>query len=487
MSATRLSAAVRPALPSASALHLARRFTSGIDEQVLRDIRAAGSAGAWFDQQLRPGRIPDPRGDAVLGWYPRLKDAPAVAWKNNTGGTYGSWEYGQDLVSCSLARQIVSRRQVKEVMVDFWSNLLHIPAGEDRSFPWRRAYDDVIRANALGSFRLLLRRAVVHPAMSGWLNNSSNTRRGINENLGRELLELYTVGRPAGYDEDDVQGSARLLTGFHVNVFQDFAASYVPDDHWVGRVEVLGFTHANSSKDGRAAVNAYLDHLARHPATAKRIARRLCVRFVADEPSSAIVAAVAKAYRTSDTSIPATLRALVKHPDFARSRRTKVRTPVEDVVCTARVLGMRPTGSGDQSFARQLLWMSQSMGQTPFGWPRPDGYPETSSTWTSPARILRTWDIHYSMAGGWWHPTELSVTSKASSLPTTWPRTLGELVEHQSRMLLGTTSTSRVRQAVATVLDRPESSSFASAGAVSDWAWTVIRSTVLNTPEGMLR
>ncbi|MET0952036.1 MAG: DUF1800 family protein [Aeromicrobium sp.] len=158
------------------------------------------SAGAWFDQQLRPGRVPDPRGDAVLGWYPRLKDAPAVAWKNNTGGTYGSWECGQDLVSCSLARQIVSRRQVKEVMVDFWSNLLHIPAGEDRSFPWRRAYDDVIRANALGS--------------------------------------------------------ARLLTGFHVNVFQDFAASYVPDDHWVGRVEVLGFTHANSSKDGRAAVNA---------------------------------------------------------------------------------------------------------------------------------------------------------------------------------------------------------------------------------------
>lgn len=487
MSTTRASAAVRPALLRTTDLHLARRFTFGINEQVLRDIRSAGSAQAWFDRQLRPSRITDSRGDAVLGWYPRLADAPDVAWRNNTGGTYGSWQYGEDLVTSTVARRIVSRRQVKEVMTDFWSNLLHIPAGEDRSFPWRRAYDDVIRANALGSFRLLLRRAVLHPAMSCWLNNSSNTKRGINENLGRELLELFTVGRPAGYDEDDVQDSARLLTGFRVNVFRDYAASYVPEDHWTGRVDILGFSHANSSPDGRTAVNAYLDHLARHPATANRIARRLCVRFVADEPSSAIVSAVAKAYRSSDTSIPATLRALVRHPDFARSRRTKVRTPVEDVVSTARVLEMRPTGSGEKSFARQLMWMSQGMGQTPFGWPRPDGFPETSSTWASPARILRTWDIHYAIAGRWWHPTDVFATSKASSLPTRWPRTLGELVEHQSRMLLGRTSTADVRAAVATVLDRKESSTYASAAAVSDWAWTVIRSTVLNTPEGMLR
>jgi hypothetical protein len=487
MSTTRASAAVKPALLRTSELHLARRFTFGINEQVLRDIRSAGSAHKWFEKQLRPSRIADSRGDAMLGWYPRLKDAPDVAWTKNTSGAYGSWQYGEDLVAYSLARRIVSRRQVQEVMADFWSNLLYIPAGEDRSFPWRRAYDDVIRANALGSFRMLLRRAVLHPAMSGWLNNSSNTRRGINENLGRELLELYTVGRPAGYGEDDVQDSARLLTGFHVNVFQDFAASYVPDDHWVGRVEILGFTHANASKDGRPAVNAYLDHLARHPATAQRIARRLCVRFVSDTPSSAIVSAVAKAYRSSDTNIPATLRALVKHPDFMRSRRTKVRTPAEDVVATARVLEIRPTGSGEKSFARQLMWMSQSMGQTPFGWPRPDGFPETSSTWASPARILRTWDIHYSIAGGWWHPTDVHVTSKASSLPTKWPLTLGQLVEHQSRMLLGMSSTADMRAAVATVLDRKESSTYASASAVSDWAWTVIRSTVLNAPEGMLR
>ena len=253
-------------------------------------------------------------------------------------------------------------------------------------------------------------------------------------------------------------------------------------------MRILGFSHANSSKDGRTAVNAYLDYLARHPATATRVARRLCVRFVSDTPSSSIVSAVAKAYRASDTDVKATLRALVRHPDFVAAKRKKVRTPIEDVVNAARVLGMRPTGGDEpQSFPLHLLWMAQGVGQSQFGWPRPDGFPETTAIWASPARVLRSWNNHYDLAGNWWRPADAFVPTKASQLPTAWPRTLAQLVEHQSRMLLGRTAPADLQAAVASAVNVPQSHSFASAAAVTDWTWTLIRAAVLNLPEGMLR
>ena len=488
MSTTRLSAAAAPATLSAMQQLVASRFTFGVDEDVVTDLRASGGWQQWFERQLAWRRLSDPRGAQVGSWFPLLADEPAVAWKRIEKQEKSAWDYGNELSSFTIAHKVVTRRQVHDVMADFWSNLLYIPAGEDRSFPWRPAFDAVVRRNALGRFRVLLREAVVHPAMSGWLNNSSNTKNGINENLGRELLELYTVGRPAGYDENDVKSSARILTGFKVRVFQDFAATYSPDDHYVGKVSVLDFTHDNAAPDGRPVVDAYLDHLARHPATARRLARRLCVRFVSDDPSDAIVKAGADASTQSDTDIPATLRALVRHPEFAASAGKKVRTPIEDVVGCARQLGMRPTGaSGDDALARQLVWMSSSVGQHQFEWPRPDGFPETSSTWTSPARVVRSWNIHYALAGNWWGSQEAAIAPRTDLLPTTWPLTVGQLVDHQSRMLLGREASPVLRTAVATMLNLPEGRVLKDAAAVSDWMWTLVRGTVLNSPEGMLR
>ena len=485
---TRASAAVTPVVLPSKWQHIGNRFSFGVNESLAANIRSAGSAEAWLRSQFNWGKITDTRSGAVISWYPRLKDTPSAAWARVKSDERSSWDYGFDFACYSMARKILSRRQVHEVMVDFWSNLLYIPMGEDRSFPWRYSYDTVIRSRALSTYRNLLRGTIVHPAMSGWLNNSSNTKSGINENLGRELLELYTVGRPSGYDEADVKNSARLLTGFSVRVFDDFAAFYSKANHYRGRVRILGFTHANSSSDGRPAVNAYLDYLARHPATAKRIARRLCVRFVSDTPSSSLVSAVAKTYLASDTDIRATLWTLVKHPEFVAAQRKKVRTPIEDVVNSARVLGMAPTGSSDaESFAQKVIWMCNNMGQNPYTWPRPDGFPETSSTWTSPARVLRSWDMHYNLAGNWWGSREVAIPARVDQLPTQWPCTLGQLVDHQSRMLLGRTASLQLRAAVASALNLPETYVVTSAAKVTEWGWVVIRGAVLNTPEGMLR
>jgi len=488
VSATRLSASASPAVLPAEHQHVASRFTFGVDEAVVADLKASGGWQHWFERQLAWTRIPDPDAVRTPSWFARLEDAPAVAWSRIVSGETSGWQYGNDFSTYTMARKVVSRRQVHEVMTDFWSNLLYIPAGEDRSFPWRFSYDQVIRTHALGRFRMMLREAVVHPSMSGWLNNNTNTKNGINENLGRELLELYTVGRPAGYDENDVKSSARILTGFKVDIFGTYAASYKPSDHYVGPVSVMGFSAKNADPDGRAVVNDYLDYLARHPATANRIARRLCTRFVSDTPSDAIVAAVAKAYLASDTDIKATLRALVRHPDFIASVGQKVRTPIEDVINTARVLGVAPKGiSGDRSFARQMIWMSTAIGQQQFEWPRPDGFPETSSTWTSPARLIRSWSFHYNMAGNWSGSQDVTMTTMADQMPTTWPLTLGDLADHQARMLLGRPASSAMRKAVAATFDAPETLSFASAAKVPDWAWITVRAAILNSPEGLLR
>lgn len=483
-----MSAAVTPRLLSAPDLHLLRRFTFGVNEQACADFRLKKYAWPWLSWQFTPSKIAEPAGPAVSSWFPRLADSPATAWDNAKKGTFNSWEYGLSFAQFTTAQRIISRRQVHEVMTDFWSNLLYIPVGEDRSFPWRMSFDSAIRANALGTYRGLLRATVVHPAMSGWLNNSVNTKAGINENLGRELLELFTVGRASKYTEDDVKDSARILTGFKVKVFDGYGASYSPQDHYVGRVKVLGFTHANTNPDGRAVVNAYLDYLARHPATAEKIARRLCVRFVSDNPSSSIVGSVARAYRYSDTDIRTTLRALINHPEFRAARGSKVRTPVEDVINTIRALEMRPTGvSHEDALLRHSIWMSQGLGQYLHSWPRPDGFPETSSTWASPARVLRGWDIHYSLVGDWWGSKQYTAPTRANLLPTAWPRTLSQLVDHQSRMLLGQAATAELQSSVASALNMSQSKTFASAAAISDWTWTVIRGNVLNAPEGIVR
>jgi uncharacterized protein (DUF1800 family) len=486
--AERNSSLSQPRVLATEQLHLLRRLTYGVNEQALADFHSAGSPTAWLNRQLSPALITDTQADAIASWFPRLADSAPQAWDNAKRQEVPSWEYGLQFAQWTTARRVVSRRQLLEVMTDVWSNLLYIPVGEDRSFPWRMDFDRVIRANALGTYRALLRAAVVHPAMSGWLNNSVNTKHGINENLGRELLELYTVGAASGYTEDDVKNSARILTGFKVKVFDGYQASYSPDDHWTGPVQVLGFSHHNTNPDGRAVVNAYLDYLARHASTAAKIARRLCVRFVSDDPPADIINAVATAYRTSDTSIGAALKAMVGHPQFASSVGGKVRTPIEDVVNAMRVCELTPTGVGHaDALIRQSIWMAQGLGQYMHSWPRPDGFPETSSTWASAARVLRGWDVHLAIAAGGWGAREFSTPPKAQQLPTSWPMTLAQIVDHQARMLLGRPAQPTEIDSVAWMLLLDRGHTFASADDFNDWYWVLVRTSLLNTPEGIVR
>src|SRR6195952_3339304 len=155
-----------------------------------------------------------------------------------------------------------SERSVLETMTDFWSSHLHIPIGHDYAWVYRFDYDATIRQHALGTFEDLLVACSLHPAMRVYLDNWKSVRNAPNENQGRELLELHTVGRDAGYTEDMVKSSAKILSGYAVDwgTGKTFTPLYDPAKHTTGAVSVLGFSHANTSTDGQAVATAYLKY-----------------------------------------------------------------------------------------------------------------------------------------------------------------------------------------------------------------------------------
>jgi hypothetical protein len=427
----------KSALLTPSQRHLVTRFGYGVDATLARDVRRAGGAEAWFEKQLtRPGAFPDSAADAVRRWWPDLDRKPADLWQRQVQEVRGGWEVMEDYGRWLLVRRIRTRRPVLEKMTEFWEGMLHVPVSGDAQFTWRVDYGDTIRRHALGRFDQMLAATTTHPAMLIFLSAATSTKRAPNENLGRELLELHTLGE-GGYDEDDVKASARILTGWHVDLWKTWAASYVKEDHYRGRVEVKGFSDKNAKGDGRKVTQDYLRYLAHHPLTARHIAQRLATKFVRDDPPQSLVNRLAKVYLTNDTEIVPVLRALVASKEFRASAGRKLRDPSEDVVATYRALGVdvdRPTG--DDSGAHAILWQASALGLSPHAWPRPDGTPVRDDVWASPARALASMGMHWSMAGGWWPSTDLRYRKPRTWVPAKGRIRFADLVDEVSRDLL---------------------------------------------------
>ena len=318
---------------------------------LLQEMSGYPTVQAWLDAQLAPATISDLAGDALEGWWPRLAwDAPTM-WAHEQAMAGEAWTAMADYQRWCLLRRMRSRRQLLESVTEFFENHLHVPVHDDGVFGFRADYGRTIRAHALGRFDQMLVAAITHPAMGISLDNANSTKNAPNENLGRELLELHTVGR-GNYTEDDVKASARILTGYKVAMWTTWATSYNPAAHWTGPVQVMGFSHPNADADGRPVVAAYLTYLAHHPATAHRLARKLAIRYVSDSPSAALVDHLAQVYLANNTAIVPVLRALVAHPEFIAAKGLKVRNPADDVVATWRALDVQaapPTGDGSRS------------------------------------------------------------------------------------------------------------------------------------------
>ncbi|MBA2694336.1 MAG: DUF1800 domain-containing protein [Actinobacteria bacterium] len=455
--------------------------------RLVTEAGAAGGPQAWFEGQLKPLRIADTSAATMRGWFSTLSQSPQSLWGKVQADQLEVSTVGLDLARWTILQRTYSRRQLREVMAAFWSDFLHIPINDAGSWPHRIRYDSMIRAHALGRFDQLLTASVLHPAMGGYLDNARSTRLKLNENLGREVLELYTVGLDSGYTEAMVVDSARLLTGYRVDLFNTWRARYVPTDHATGAVRVLGFSSANSAADGRSETVRYLRYLAHHPATADRLARRLCVRFVSDDPPQAIVRAVARAYTNSATSIPAALRAMVQHPEFGSAVSSKVRTPLEDVIATYRVLDVRAQRPRTPSdFANAVVFMTNCMGQRPFEWPRPDGPPDAAEAYTSASRMLASWTTHQSLAGGF-TPTSGVVYREPYSWLPPLPATVGEIIDDVGRRVLARPSNTLIRRAAAARMGLPLRTRVRTPADIAERRISALLACLLDTPQHMTR
>ncbi len=505
-------ATVAPYLPSvrpyrdtrvlgAAPLHMANRFAYGYTPQLRREMKAAGGALAWFEGQLRPGRIADADADSMASWFPDrdLSAAEHFELAETTTGHFA--ETTGNHARWTLLRRTYSHRQLHEVMSEFWLNHLHVHSLADLTWLWRTSYDNVIRQHALGRFDEMLQAATIHPAMLTYLDadlsivQRRTTSGGeiietdrVNENLGRELLELHTVGRSGTtYGEADVLHSAFILTGYRVDRFASWAYSYDPEAHFTGPVKVLDFTDANTERDGRAVLRRYLTYLAHHPATAQRIARKLAVRFVSDTPSSGLVDELAKVFSESGTDIKATLRALVNHPEFKASAGRKVRTPSEDLVATLRAYDVDITRpQHEQDAANALYYLSKNIGQAPFGWARPDGFPDDGSAWSSASRMMGSFHTHYALAAGYFPSTGINYRPKTSWLPQQRIR-FDEFVDHLCRTLQGRPSTSVVLGAACIVTDMRPSDVVTQDHVLINFRLPRLFGILLDTPAHMTR
>lgn len=468
-------------VPNDLDLHLLRRATYGATAASRSEIGRLGR-NAWIDRQLAPSKIKDTYcDDLIASRFPDLKRSMRSIYAEQTF----DWNVMFQLGQAAIARAAWSKRQLLEVMVDFWSNLLNVTNPFDGGWHCRHDYDrTVIRKHALGKYVNMMVASATHPAMMLYLNNAESSRDNPNENYGREILELHSVGVDAGYSEEDMRQSTLALTGFGFD-WDTGLFEYHPWDHYVGRVRVMGWSRANGSEAGGYDVGlAYVRYLARHPATARRIAYKLCQRFVSDAPPAGLVNSLANTYLAGDTAIVPVLRKLFRSAAFRDSVGEKIRRPMEDVVATLRILGIKP-GPGTEG-TEGLYWLLEGLGNTPMGWIPPDGYPDVATAWGSAGGLLGRWNRHMSLAAHWW-PDTLVLPSLPKLVPSPRPATHGALIDALAKRLVFRKLSTAHRAAVLGFLGRSASSPLRAGDEAIGWRLPYVVALILDSPYHMVR
>ncbi|HEY8461599.1 MAG TPA: DUF1800 domain-containing protein, partial [Blastocatellia bacterium] len=314
------------------------------------------------------------------------------------------WQPLRELQQAKLLRAIFSEKQLQEVMVDFWFNHFNV-AGQKEIARWLvTSYErDAIRPHALGRFKDLLTAVAQSPAMLYYLDNFVSQmeqpppppkfdadgnplprprRPGLNENYARELMELHTLGVDGGYTQKDVIELARCFTGWTIGPRGAMTFAFRPRAHDRGEKIFLGIRIAPGGgiEDGLRA----LDILSKHPATARFISRKLCQRFVADEPPAELVDRVAAKFTETGGEIREVVRAILTSPEFFSPKyyRNKIKSPLDLVAST-----LRATGASTNGYV-PLITVVAKMGEPLYQYLPPTGYDENSAGWMSSATLL---------------------------------------------------------------------------------------------------
>jgi uncharacterized protein (DUF1800 family) len=336
-----------------------------------------------------------------------------------------------ELSMSKLTRAIYSERQLAQVMDDFWFNHFNVFAGKGEDRYYLTSYErDVIQPHALGKFKDLVTSTAKSPAMLFYLDNflSADPRaaqreaqeryarqmaryrgfgpppvppnaqkkkndRGLNENYGRELMELHTVGVDGGYTQKDVTEVARCFTGWTIEKprqnpdFKFDERLHDPDPKIVLGKKI----HAGGMKDGEEVI----DLLVHHPSTAKFISTKLARRFVSDTPPPALVQRMAATFQSSDGDIRAVMHTMIWSPEFwsREAYRAKIKTPYELVVSAVRALGT------DVDTPMPLVQWVGRIGEPLYQCQPPTGYSDKAETWVNTGALLNRLNYSLALAG----------------------------------------------------------------------------------------
>jgi uncharacterized protein (DUF1800 family) len=305
-----------------------------------------------------------------------------------------------DSFRAAVARALDNPDGLRERLVQFWSDHFSV----SRKGVLHRAVlpsamvEDAIRPNLTAPFAQMLIAVTTNPAMLIYLDQDTSIgplsteglrrKRGLNENLAREVLELHTVGVGAQYDQADVRQLAELMTGMSYTIRDGFV--FLPERAEPGPEVVLGKTYGVLRGAGANPIFEALGDLAVRPETAQHIARKLAVHFLADDPDPAAVAAIAEAWTESGGDLGEVTAAMVRHPAAWVPPGGKVRQPFDYVVAGLRALGVtgyEVMAMEAKKFSRWILGPMAGMGQ-PWQTPRgPDGWPEEAEAWITPQAL----------------------------------------------------------------------------------------------------
>jgi uncharacterized protein (DUF1800 family) len=355
-----------------------------------------------------------------------------------SGQVSSTGNIGNELAQGRILRDILTERQLLEVMTDFWFNHFNVFIGKDSDQWYTTSYErDVIRKHALGKFGDLLLATAQSPAMMVYLDNwlsigpdslangvdprnpkSRKGNKGLNENYGREVMELHTVGVNGGYSQADVTALSAILTGWGVNQPQngggfqfDFKRHEPGPKVWFGysideqgnaaRIEegaaAQTFGPSSTAATPRSVQQGLtaLRILAAAPQTAHFISYLLAQRFVADEPPPTLVDRLTQTYLQSDGDTKAVLRALIASPEFnsRQNFRTKVKTPVEFVASVFRSTGTDPVNPG------ALVNTVRQMGMEMYHALPPTGYYLTADHWMNSVALVDRINFAYQLTG----------------------------------------------------------------------------------------
>ncbi|MCZ7629331.1 MAG: DUF1800 domain-containing protein [Microthrixaceae bacterium] len=395
----------QPGTSLEAAQHLARRATFGATHDDVQRIESMGAA-AWLDQQLSRSGLAS--AENLLGGYVTLTNTNEQNYHVKDEGE--SDRIVEELDHATLLRAVYSEQQLYEVMCDFWTNHFNIWRFADWLVHLKtRDNETVIRKHALGKFSDLLMASAKSPAMLVYLDNyqsSGTPGEQVNENYGRELLELHTLGIVDGaqaYSEADVVGVAKVLSGWGIS----WDAGSMHDfqfHHWHHSreaVSILGEhgralhvrTGVTTTSTGWPTASPLIRFLAHHKSTARYLATKLVRRFVSDTPPASLVQRLASIYLANDTAIAPMLRELFLSKEFGASANQKVKRPVDWMFSALRATGaVIPTDARGKA-AKDLRSALGALGQPLNERTSPDGWPDVAAYWVGSDGMLKRWGV----------------------------------------------------------------------------------------------